>query len=172
MSAAHRELLLLRHGKSAWDTAARSDFDRPLAARGQRDCPRIADWLAGEGLLPDRILSSPAHRAVETARIVAQRLGFDVAEIETDEQLYGADLTALLAALAALPSTTRRVLLVAHNPGLDALVAHLAGRCPKLAANGKLMTTAAVACFAMPESWEHLHAGAGDLTRLMRPKDL
>ena len=36
-----RHLLILRHAKSDWDTDAATDFERPLAKRGERDAPRI-----------------------------------------------------------------------------------------------------------------------------------
>ena len=35
-------LLLFRHAKSAWDSPGLTDFDRPLAPRGQRAAPRVA----------------------------------------------------------------------------------------------------------------------------------
>ena len=57
-----RELLLLRHAKSSWDDRSLADRDRPLAPRGERAAPAMARWMAGEGLLPDRVLCSPAVR--------------------------------------------------------------------------------------------------------------
>ena len=53
-----RELLILRHAKSAWDTPAASDYERPLNGRGKRDAPRIGAWLCAQGLLPDHVLAS------------------------------------------------------------------------------------------------------------------
>jgi len=48
-----RELLILRHAKSDWDSKAASDFDRPLARRGKQDAPKIGAWHYREGLIPD-----------------------------------------------------------------------------------------------------------------------
>ena len=39
-------LTLLRHGKSDWDESHRSDFDRPLKARGRRDALQMGEYLA------------------------------------------------------------------------------------------------------------------------------
>ena len=61
-----RELLILRHAKSAWDTNAPSDFERPLAKRGRRAAPRVGRWLEEQGLIPDHVVSSPAERAKQT----------------------------------------------------------------------------------------------------------
>ncbi len=55
-----RHLLLLRHAKSAWNTGAAKDFDRPLANRGERDAPTMGKWLKKQGLVPDTVISSPA----------------------------------------------------------------------------------------------------------------
>ena len=38
--------MLLRHAKSAWDTDAPTDFDRPLAKRGRKAAKRMAQWVA------------------------------------------------------------------------------------------------------------------------------
>ena len=51
-----RELLVLRHAKSAWDTGAARDFDRPLSKRGRRDAPRVGRFLARSGLTPDYVV--------------------------------------------------------------------------------------------------------------------
>ena len=66
-AGAGRELLILRHAKSAWDTDAVSDFDRPLAKRGRKDAPRMGKWLRRRRLVPGYVLSSPARRAPWTS---------------------------------------------------------------------------------------------------------
>ena len=56
-----RRLLIMRHAKSDWGTPGEPDFDRPLAKRGQRDAPRMGEWLRAQGLVPDLVLASPAR---------------------------------------------------------------------------------------------------------------
>ena len=70
-----RELLILRHAKSAWDTSAATDFERPLAKRGRRDAPRVGRFLLDQGLIPDYVVSSPAERAKQTVIGVCEQLG-------------------------------------------------------------------------------------------------
>ena len=65
-----RELQLLRHAKSDWETGALNDFDRPLAKRGLKEAPGVGAWLLEEGRVPDLVVSSPAQRAKETALLV------------------------------------------------------------------------------------------------------
>jgi phosphohistidine phosphatase len=167
-----RELLVLRHGKSAWDTGAPTDFERPLAPRGKRDAPRMGRWLDAQGLKPDHVVSSPARRARQTARRVAKALDLDREEISYDERVYESGLYDLLAVLAECPAGCRRVLLVGHNPGLEILVEHLGGSAVTIPEDGKLLPTATVAHLRMPTDWSTIGTGAAELVSVTRPKEL
>ncbi|MBF0460399.1 MAG: histidine phosphatase family protein [Magnetococcales bacterium] len=122
-----RHLLILRHAKSAWDTAAAADFDRPLAKRGQKDVPLMGAWLREQKLIPDHVLSSPAERAKQTALGVCHLLDIKEKKIHWDRRIYGADTEELLEVLSELPAEVKTVLLVGHNPGLEDLAAYLVG---------------------------------------------
>ncbi|MBK8473109.1 MAG: histidine phosphatase family protein [Sphingobacteriales bacterium] len=86
-----KRLVLIRHAKSSWDDGAISDFDRPLNARGQHDAPRMGAWLREKGITPDLIYSSPAQRALSTARLIAHETGYSLADIITKDILYRFD---------------------------------------------------------------------------------
>jgi phosphohistidine phosphatase len=163
------ELLFLRHGKSDWDSGARSDFDRPLAKRGRRAADRMAQWMAEQGLFPDRIVSSAAARAHETAERVAEVLGFSAARIQLEDGLYlaGAD-TFLHYGLEALRGGGR-VLVVGHNPGMEELVIELSGGTAQPMPNGKVFPTAALAVFAVDAD---RGAASAELVHLVRPREL
>jgi phosphohistidine phosphatase len=115
------ELLLLRHGKSDWSINA-SDFDRPLKKRGKRNAKQIGRWLSHQQRQPDLVISSPANRALSTAKIVVTCMKLSTSSIQTDNRIYGADLDDLLQILAEIPNTISRVMLVGHNPDLEELV--------------------------------------------------
>ena len=74
-----KTLLLLRHAKSSWDDVALRDFERPLADRGKRDAPRMAEELKLRAPLPDLIISSPAARARQTTQAVVNAGGLSCA---------------------------------------------------------------------------------------------
>jgi phosphohistidine phosphatase len=167
-----RELLLLRHAKSDWDSGAVADFDRPLSKRGRRDAPRIGEWLYREGLIPGLILSSPAERARETALKVCKGLDCSKRDIRWESRLYEADLEALLQVLAAEANGAPSVLVIAHNPGLESLLRYLADGDLDEPKDGKLMPTAALARLEMPDDWSLLEAGCASLVTLLRPKAL
>jgi len=167
-----RELLLLRHGKSDWDTEA-DDFNRPITDRGKRAAQRVGVWLAGQGLLPDYIISSPAERAVTTAEKTAKAMGLFAGDIHQDKRIYLAGLGDLLEVLADCPADAQRVMLVGHNPGIEELLDHLVGGIDP-DDDGKLMPTATLARLAMPEAFDAvtLERGIAQLLSLTRPKSL
>ena len=121
-----KTLLLLRHAKSSWKDAGRTDDDRSLSRRGKRDAPRMGRLLFAEKLVPDLILSSTARRARKTAAKVARACG-SRRDIVFHEELYLATPEAHLAVLRQLKGSRQRVLVVGHNPGLEELLAHLTG---------------------------------------------
>lgn len=172
LSRMPRELLILRHAKSDWDSGAASDFERPLAKRGRKDAPRVGEWLYREGLIPALIVSSPAQRAQETALKVCKCLDLSKKEIVWDADIYEADLQALMDVLSRVPSAAQLVLLVGHNPGLEGLLRHLAGPDLDEPDDGKLLPTAALARLEMPEDWSRLDYGCAGLVGIVRAKQL
>ena len=167
-----RQLLILRHAKSSWDSRAQTDFQRPLAKRGKRDAPRIGEWMQEQGLVPDFVVSSPAKRAKQTAVRACKRLGIGIDQITWDHRIYEAGLQDLLQILGDCPATAATVLLVGHNPGLEMLVAYLGGSDIAFPEDGKLMPTAALAQLEMPEDWTALGAGAAHLLAITRTRSL
>ena len=167
-----RELLVLRHGKSSWDSDAATDFDRPLAKRGKRDAPRIGEWLRSEGLVPDLIVSSPAKRTRQTSRRVARTLGLDPESIVYDERIYYSGMRDVLDILAGCDPCFKRVLLTGHNPTLETLVSYLGGAATAAFEADKFFPTCALAWFRMPDDWIELEPASASLVQLVRPKTL
>ena len=166
-----RELLILRHAKSAWDTDAPSDFDRPLAMRGLRATRRMGRYIAETGLVPDAIVCSTATRAVQTVLGAAQSGGFTLRPVRFEGAIYEAGLSALLDVLGDCDPQAHRTMIVGHNPGLEYLLDYLAGGVP-MPGDGKLMPTAALARVDLPADWRGLERGAGKLLGLTRVRDL
>jgi phosphohistidine phosphatase len=113
-----KTLYLLRHAKSSWDDADVDDFRRPLNDRGKQDAPRIGQRLRERGLRPALIRSSPADRAITTAKIVAHELGYPAKNIALDATLYLAEVKTLLAIVRGTPGACSSLMVVGHNPGL------------------------------------------------------
>jgi len=167
-----RELLILRHAKSAWDTAALTDFDRPLAKRGKQAAPRVGRWLSEESLLPDYVVSSPAERARQTVTAVCAELGIDASEIHWDDRIYGGSPRTLIRVLRDSPASAQRVLIAGHNPGLEGLIETLCSENLPLPSDGKLMPTAALARLQINVPWAELSPASARLISLTRARSL
>lgn len=168
----HKTLIIMRHGKSDWSSAADSDFDRPLSPRGRKDTPAMAKWLRKQPIMPDIFLSSPARRAMDTATLVCETLQRDPADIVTDPELYEAGRQDLLDAISRHAGDADCLMLFGHNPGLDSLVSYLASTAPPLSPADKLMTTAAIAILQhQGDAWQ-LDQSGWDIVQIKRPKEL
>lgn len=170
-----RRLLLLRHAKSSWDDPGLEDFDRPLAARGERAAPAMAAYLEMKGLRPDLVLCSPAARARQTWALVAQSLG-DGVEVKELQSIYLGAPSRLLEAIRRAPDSAACVMLVGHNPGMEHLAMALSGPSSKPKALAKLHAKFPTAALAKIEfdaaTWRDIAHGTGRLKRLVWPKDL
>lgn len=167
-----RQLLILRHAKSAWDTDALTDFDRPLAARGRQAAPRMGRWMLEQGLLPDHVVSSPAERARQTVLAACAELGFDPDRIHWDQRIYHGSAASMLDVLRECPDTASRVLIAGHNPGLETLLIHLCGSGVHIPRDGKLLPTAALAQLEINASWGELQQGSARLLSIKRARSL
>ncbi|XPV69427.1 MAG: SixA phosphatase family protein [Halarcobacter sp.] len=115
-----KRLYIIRHGKSDWSNPTLDDFDRPLNKRGKKDAPYMGELLRKDGHIPDLIISSPAYRARETARIIAQELMYHK-DIMFNEYIYEADLKTILEVVSFIADEYDTVYLIGHNPAINIL---------------------------------------------------
>jgi len=82
------QLWLVRHGETEWSNAGRhtSFTDVALTERGEQQARALADML--DALTPAIVLTSPLHRARETARLAGVRV--DDVDPDLTEWNYGA----------------------------------------------------------------------------------
>jgi phosphohistidine phosphatase len=117
-----KKLFLIRHAKSSWDNVEMDDFERPLNDRGEKDAPHMAKLLKHRDAVPDRMITSPANRALSTCRAFAKVLEFEKKKIISEPKLYHAGADTILKVLASLPEHKGDkedvVLLFGHNPGI------------------------------------------------------
>ena len=165
------ELMLMRHAKSDWHSHM-ADIDRPLNERGEQDAVRMGEYLSENNLAPDRMIISSARRTKQTAELMLQNISLPDSNIIIDRQLYLADTETICDIIELYASEGERLLILAHNPGMDYLVSHLASSPPPLSESGKLMTTCAVACFSLDSLAALNKPGQGELKSLIRPKEI
>src|SRR5688500_17203891 len=166
-SAVPKRLLVLRHAKSSWDDAVSDDWERPLTDRGVRDATRVGHLLRRLSLVPDLIITSDAVRAHATARGVADASGY-TGKVVLSASLYHAKPDTMIEVLRAVPAAgASAIMIVAHNPGLEELVAQLTGQSIG-------MPTAALVHLSVPVAqWSDLEGSArATMIDMWRPADL
>lgn len=170
MSGQPRQLLVLRHAKAGGERGGKDDFDRPLTSRGEKDALTAGRAILARGWVPDLVLCSPARRTRATLALVLDVLGHgEDGLVRYEESLYNAPLETLLTFVRDCPAKLGRLMLVGHNPALDSLVEHLVDAPLPRKENGKLMTTAALACLETALPWQELGEGGARLVDLLRP---
>jgi phosphohistidine phosphatase len=120
-----KTLYLVRHAKSSKGDPSLADRDRPLADRGREDAPKMGKRLAKRDVKPDLLVSSPALRALTTAQLMADEIGYERKKILVDDRLYESSADSLLAVVHALDKKCDRVMLFGHNPEFTELAHRL-----------------------------------------------
>ena len=162
-----KRLSLLRHAKSSWDGKNLKDRERPLNKRGERDAPYMGSRLLARKLRPSLIITSPAIRAVTTARYVADALGYPFEFVQRETDLYLASPRVILEVLTAQDDNFNDLLLIGHNPGLTDIINELL---PTLALDN--LPTAGVVCLdSHAETWADLATASNQLVLYDYPKN-
>lgn len=157
-----RELILLRHAHAEPAAPGQADADRPLSLRGQAEAEAAARWLKSEGLLPARVLCSPARRTRETLARVLEVLGYS--DVRYEPRIYDAVPGTLMAVLDEHVDVDR-VLMVGHNPGFEQTAALLhSGQSGEF----RGMPTGGIAVLKIPPEGT-LEPGVGTLMRFWWP---
>ncbi|MFY9610135.1 MAG: phosphohistidine phosphatase SixA [Blastocatellia bacterium] len=161
------ELYLIRHAL-AQQLGLKNDFTdekRTLTSEGRERMREAARGLRKLGVQLDLLLTSPLVRAVETAEIVADAMGFSKKEIiPTDKLAPGGSADDLFAEIKS--HSVESVALVGHQPDLGEMMAKI------LQTRGKLsidLKKGSVCCINVVETVPSLR---GELVWLMTPKQL
>jgi phosphohistidine phosphatase len=118
---------LLRHG-DAEDGAGKSDADRELTKKGERQARDAGKAMKELGVELDLCLTSPKVRARQTAEIACNELR---ATLEDDDRLAGGDFDPLEVA-----ADRGEVMLVGHEPDFSQAVALATGSRVKMKKGG------------------------------------
>ena len=161
-----KRLYIVRHAKSDWGDSDLPDINRKLNKRGKRDAPMMGERLKTRGAKPDLILTSPARRAISTAKRIAEVIGYPKKEILVDDVIYGGRVQDLVGRMNALDNELDSVMIFGHNPYFTMLSEHLTGQ------SVGSMPTCSIFCvdFDHP-SWAHAGSGTGSLVFFDYPKN-
>jgi phosphohistidine phosphatase len=126
----------------------------------------MGQLLKDEDLVPDLIISSTAERALATAELAAVACGFE-GKLMTTRRFYHAEPQTYLEVLREVEDQYSRIMIVGHNPGMEALVADLTGQ-------AEHVSTANIAHVALPVArWAQLtEETTGTLLHFWRPREV
>jgi len=159
-----KQLLLVRHGKSDWGNADLKDFDRPLNKRGKANAAEMAERLLSREFHFDLMVSSPAKRALTTAKYFAE--AYEVEQIQIEKDIYEANTTALLNVVNSLDDGAETVIMFGHNPGFTDFANELSN------ADIYNIPTAGMVLISFPfDSWKMVSRGTGQLVFFDYPKN-
>jgi phosphohistidine phosphatase len=119
-------LYFLRHATAEDGGPGLPDLERRLTDAGKAEMRAVARALRRLDVKVDRILTSPARRARETAAIAAEALGGEAELVEAAPLSPGCTFGALQDLLAA-HRDAERIMVVGHEPDFSTLIALLTG---------------------------------------------
>ena len=167
-------LMLLRHAKSDWSRPGLPDRERPLNARGREAAPMMAAHMSTNDLVPQRAIVSSAVRTRQTWKLITPTLSRKPETI-FEQRIYEASPHTILSVIKETPDSIKSLMIVGHNPGLQALALALVGSGDSelrddLAA--KFPTGALAVIDFVTGTWSALRAGAGTLEHFVKPRSL
>ena len=120
------EIYLLRHGIAETARPGQPDAERALTGEGRDKLRRVLQRARAAGLKPAAILSSPYRRAMETAAVAKEALGYG-GEIERAEALVpNASPFDAWEEIRSHKSESS-ILVASHEPLMSSLAAFLLG---------------------------------------------
>jgi phosphohistidine phosphatase len=132
----------------------------------------MAQEMSSRGLLPDRILCSPARRTGETLAALLPHLPKSV-DLQLIEDLYEAPGD-YRAPIAHHGGDAACLLVIGHNPAIHATAVELIGSADKksIADIVSKYPTGALAVIDFTDRWADIRAGGGRLSAFIRPHDV
>lgn len=160
-----KTLYIIRHAKSSWEYDELHDLERPLTERGVADALLMANVLMKKNITPGLALSSPALRALTTARIICDALGFDKNKIVLHADLYFKEIPEIVSVIKEKGMQHDAVFLFGHNPTFS----NFAHACTKTFTD-MIPTCGMVAVQYDIDSWQLMELTKGRLEFFEYPK--
>jgi phosphohistidine phosphatase len=120
------QIYLLRHGIAEDAPPGHPDSERALTSEGRDKLRRVLKRARGAEVAPSVILSSPYRRAIETAEVAAEVLGYAGKVVKTRALTPDASPYDAWEEIRARQEE-RAILLASHEPLMSSMVAFLLG---------------------------------------------
>jgi len=121
-----KNIIFVRHAKSSWENPDLADRDRPLKKRGLSDAQKMSEHLLSvKKVKYQQILTSPANRAFQTAKIFSETLNSELEPILRPELYFEGPSVILQTIRMYAQEDTETLILFGHNPDIASLVSDL-----------------------------------------------
>ena len=158
-------IIIFRHGKSDWDAIYDMDHNRPLSNRGYKAAKIMGRYLNKIDQIPDKVISSSATRAKDTAGI-AIRHGKWSSKLSIESIIYGGSSETLLNIIHHLDKKIKSVCLVGHEPTCSSFIS-------LCTFHSQRFTTASMAKINFRvDKWNEIEFGKGSLEWIKSPKEI
>lgn len=154
-------LVVLRHGEADFNSGGGADFERELTKNGKNQLLRLKELFVKSGILVDKILSSSSKRTTQTTEIISSSM--DSSIVEFIDRIYEAEVSVILNLLSQTENKNDCILLVGHNPGVSALVSHIADQGYLNIQPGMMVIIELTV-----DDWSHLGSGTGIVREVMQ----
>lgn len=120
-----KSLVLIRHAEAQWGNFSQEDLNRKLTARGGRDAKQIATRLQQQKVFPEKIYSSTATRALETAAIFMNLFNTEKDNLTVEKSLYEPSVESFFDVTMHIPDAVGTAFIFSHNNGISEFINHL-----------------------------------------------
>ena len=109
-----KKWVMVRHAKSSWEFSL-PDRERPLVNRGIKDAILVGQELNKRNINIDKVYSSPAKRAFDTAFHMVSKMGLMTEDILIEENLYDFFGEQALGFVRSLSDDLHTIMTFGHN---------------------------------------------------------
>ena len=160
-----KRIVIVRHAKAV-PYGYDDDFSRDLKDRGLKDAKMVSEELSNLGIKPDAMISSPAKRAIKTARIFAEHLGFEEKNIREVPEIYdGLTTSEFVELIQSLDDKLKTVFFFGHNPDFQIFAGNLLKNF-----HDDMPTCATVGIDFPVETWKLVETRTGENALRLIPK--
>ena len=152
-----KQLILIRHAQAKNPNAQLSDFERPLSSFGKENAAQIGKRLAQQVNI-QKLFTSPAERALTTARIIGKALQLPEYKVLANTELYSFDMEDIYSFIECLDDQLDSVAIVGHNPAITLLANDLT-----FTSINNVPTAGVINIQLNISSWVDIQSGVGKL---------
>lgn len=160
-----KRVVIVRHAKAV-PFGYEDDYNRDLKERGLKDAKLVSEELNNLGIHPDAMISSPAKRAIKTARIFAEHLDFEGKNIREVPDIYdGLTTSEFIEMIQSLDDRLQTVFFFGHNPDFHIFTGKLLK-----SYHDDMPTCATVGIDFHIDKWKQVEARTGENAFRITPK--